>query len=899
MSERGDERERLPSGTVTFLFADIEGSTRLLNALGDRYREVRLRSRELVRTAASRHGGHEVDWAGDGVFLAFGTARSAVKTAADLQRMLADEPWEPDAAIRLRMGIHTGEPSLDGEGYVGIDVVLAARICAAAHGGQVVMSQATKQLLEPEPLPGAAVRPLGEHRLKDVLEPQRLFQLVVPGLADTFPPLTTLGGATLPTLHHRLVGRTRHVEEIQRLLAGPDVRLVTITGPGGAGKSRLALEVAAAVAVTRPVRLVGLASLSDPALVPPAIAGALGIRESTDRPLIGSIAEALSGTQTVLYLDNLEHLAPAAGHVRALLDAVPGLDILVTSRVPLRLSGEYVLALEPLPVDEAVELFGELAASRGARLHEDLLPEIAQICRRLDCLPLAIELVTARLTFLSPTQLLEALDEGLALELEGPLDLPARQRTLRATLDWSYGLLTEDQRQLHGALAMFAGGCTLEDARAVAGAPAGFLADLETLVLGSLVRGEAAGSHVRLSMLETVREDAISRLASAGRLELLRERHAERFLELALASEKRLAGAEQAGWTERLTHELDNIRTALDWLLTSGRGSDALRATTALERFWRAHAHVTEARRRLALGLSLASDLPPGVRGAALRSAAHMAMGQSDWDEAGPLLREAIMLFRDAGMRYDEVVSLCYLSFVAMRQNALHEADSLALEALEVARVLGDPRTEAYALMALADVDWSRGEHERALEKYEKVVALSRSTGDPLLVVDAVYHLGMAAFQGNRVDVARRAFEEALELARDLRDAPHTAAAQFMLSELDAAAGDTASARARASESLGLYAELEDARSCARCLVVLAVAAGAEGAFEEAARLLGAARASRGDEAPDEFERPLLERLVPELERELGAHRREALEAQGARGEKAVVAEVVRAGTRE
>jgi len=900
VDERADRRKGLPSGTVTLLFADIEGSTRLLNALGVRFGSVRARSREIVREIASRHRGADVDWAGDGVFLAFQGARDGVAAAAELQRALDEEPWGPEEAIRLRIGLHTGEPDLDGDGYVGIDVVVAARICSAAHGGQVVVSETTRNLVGDAPLHDVTLRALGEHRLKDVLEPQPLYQLVGPGLTETFPPLSTFGGATLPALHHRLVGRDAQLEEIEALLARDDIRLVTVTGPGGTGKSRLALEVCARVALRRPVHLVGLASISDSSLVPAAIARVLGVRESPDRTLVHDVAEALAGKHTLLYLDNLEHLPGAAEHVRDLLDAVPDLDVLATSRAPLRLSRERVLPLEPLPVDEAVQLFVELSRDRGVPIDEAQQPVAREICVRLDCLPLAIELVAARMTFLSPAQLLEALDHGLAFELEGPSDLPARQRTLGAAIGWSFGLLTPGQQALHCVLAVFSGGCTLEDARHVAGDPDRLLGDLEALVLGSLVRGDAAAGGVRLSMLETVREDALARLTAAGRLDELRNRHADRFLELALEAEQGLAGPEQAAWTERVEPELDNIRSALDWLLLSGRVEDMLRATSALERFWRATAHVSEARRRFALGLDLADELVPEVRAAALRNSGHMAMSQSDWHAAATLFDEAIALFEECDQGTEVVVGLSLASFVELRRDDPERADALGRRALELARILDDERALVLALMALADVGWVRGEYERSLAQYEEAVEISRRTNDPLLVVNVTYNLGMAAYQGGDLDRGRGAFEEALRRAIDLGDAPHRAAARFMLAELDVLAGDTSSAREHAQDSLALYTELEDSRSRARCLVILAAAAAVDGRSEDAARLLGAAETARGDAAADEFEAPVLARVLPDLESTLGVARLAAIVAEGARdGENLPAGVLVTRGTRE
>jgi predicted ATPase/class 3 adenylate cyclase len=866
---------------VTLLFADIEGSTRLLNTLRGGFAPVRARLRELVRAAYGAHGGSEVDWAGDGVFLVFERARDAVAAATDLQRSLESEAWPPDGVVRLRIGIHTGEPDLGAEGYVGMDVVVAARICGAAHGGQVVVSRATRDFVGDEPGAGVSFRPLGSHRLKDVPAAEQLFQLVAPGLREGFAPLRTLGGASLPALHHRLVGRRQDLTGTLGLLARADVRLVTITGPGGAGKSRLALEIAALTALERPVHLVPLAPVSDPELVPASIAHVVGVREQA-RPLVECIGEALAGTGALLFLDNFEHLGAAAGAVSTLLNLAPDIDVLVTSRAPLRLSGEHVVPLEPLSIHDASTLFSELAAARGVVLREDTLPAVREICRRLDGLPLAIELVAARLAVLPPAQLLLALDEGLALDMEGPVDLPERQRTLRAAIDWSYGLLSESQRGLHRSLAVFTGGCTLEDARALSGAPT-FLSDLEGLVTGSLLRSDVSDGEVRLFMLETVREDALARLEAEGALDELRRRHAERFVALAAAAEEGLAGPEQAQWLERIERELDNVRAALDWCLSSGRVEDALRAASSLDRFWRAHGHVTEARSWLAHGLAVASDVEPEVRARALWAAANQATAQSDWELAVPMLDEARELFEQAGRAREEVLALSNLSFVSQMRGDPEGAERFAQEAVRVANELGDDRASSGALMALGDVHSLKREHDLALTRYEEAVALRRRLGDPLLVSDAVYNLGLAAFRAGDHARARRAFDEALPGVRELGEAPHIAAAQFMLAELDMLEGDAASAGRRARESLALYTDLEDSRSRARCLVVLACAAAAEESPEEAARALGAADALRGHDPPDDFERPLLDRMLPELAAALDEQAVADLRAEGAR----------------
>jgi predicted ATPase len=840
--------------------------------------------RELVREAAAEHDGAEVDWAGDGVFLAFARAGDAVAAAAQIQRSLASEPWPADEAHRLRIGIHTGEPDLGPEGYVGMDVVVAARVCASAHGEQIVVTRATRDMAGDEPLPDGSFQPLGRHQLKDVPSASQLFQLAAPGLRDDFPPLKTLTATSLPALHHRLVGRADALARVEALLEPAETRLVTITGPGGAGKSRLALEVAARAALNRPVHLVGLAPVSDTELIPSAIARAIGARESNARSAIEAVADTLNGTGALLFLDNLEHLPNAAVHVAALVDLAPDLQVLATSRTPLRLSTEHVLPLGPLSIDDATTLFVELAAARGVNLHDDALASVHEICRRLDGLPLAIELVAARLAVLPPAEILRALGEGLALEMEGPVDLPERQRTLRAAIDWSYERLSDRQRELHGVLAIFADSASLDDARAVAGAGREFLSDLEALVGWSLIRSESTDGELRLSMLETVREHALEQLQALDVLEELRGRHADRFLELAQSAELELTGSEHTTWLDRLEREFDNISAALDWLLSSGRIEDSLRVISALERFWRAHAHVSEARRWLALGLGLADQVPADVRAAALRTAALQAAAQSDWEAAEPMLEQARDLYRSVELTREEVLVLGYLSFVAMRRRDIGRAEVFAQEAVTLASELDDDRALSGALTVLGDAHSAQGQHELAVARYEEAVALRTRLGDALLVTDAIYNLGLAAFRARDLTRARREFGFALEQARGLGEAPYIAASQLMLSEIALDLGEADDAAARARESLALYSELEDERSRARCLVVLAGAAVEAGSDETAARLLGAADTARGDDAPDEFELPVLERILPELESRIGQAFLHDLQAQGRTG---------------
>ncbi|MET0560250.1 MAG: tetratricopeptide repeat protein [Gaiellaceae bacterium] len=880
MNATDSAKRGLPAGTVTLLFADVEGSTRLLHLLGERFAPARARMRELVRTAAARHDGAEVDWAGDGVFLAFSRARDAIAAAAEIQRSLAAEPWPADAAHRLRIGIHTGEPELGDEGYVGMDVVVAARVCSAAHGEQIVVTRAARDMASAEPLPGASFRPLGHHRLKDVPATPQLFQLVAPDLRDDFPPLKTLTAASLPALHHRLVGRADALAQVERLLAAGR-RLVTITGPGGAGKSRLALEVAARAAVDRPVHLVGLAPIPDAELVPSAIARAIGAGESGSRSVLESAADTLNGSGALLYLDNLEHLAPAAAHVAELLDRLPDLQVLATSRMPLRLSTEHVLPLEPLSIEDATTLFVELAAARGVLLQEDALTSVREICRRLDGLPLAIELVAARLAVLPPAEILRALGEGLALEMEGPVDLPERQRTLRAAIDWSHGRLSPSQRTLHGALAVFADSGSLDDARTLSGAGREFLHDLEALVGWSLVRTESTDGELRLSMLGTVREHALEHARSQGVFDELRRKHAELFLDLALRAERELDGPDQSTWLDRLELELGNVGAALEWLLATARIEDALAAISALERFWRGHAHVAEARRWLSLALALSAQAPADLRADALWTAARLAAGQSDWDAAAPLLQEAQGLFRAQERGRELVFALSELGFVELRRNNTERAAVLCDEALAVARGLGDARATSGVLTILSEVARTQGDHARALAYSEEALDLRRTLGDPLSVVDSTYHVGVAAFGAGDLHQSEKAFEATLTLARNVGDAMYTAAALCMLGTTGLLRDDLALVEDQLSQSLAIYVDLDDDRSRAECLCAFGGYAAATGHAEVAARLWGAADSARGSR-PLEYAEPVIEaRFTPVLLESLGVERLEELRADG------------------
>ena len=545
----------LPSGTVTFLFTDVEGSTRLLQEHGPAYAGLLAEHRRVIREAYARHGGVEVDTQGDAFFVAFPGAAEAVAAAVEAQRALEAGP------IRVRMGVHTGEPLVTDEGYVGIDVHRAARMASSAHGGQIVVSEATRGLLAA----GAPVRDLGEHRLKDLTGAERLFQL---GEGD-FPPLRTLDATNLPVVSMPLVGRERELAELVALLSNGK-RLVTLTGPGGTGKTRLALQAAAELVGSLPdgVFWMSLAGLTDPELLSSELGQTIGAPDD--------LTGFLRGRKLLLLLDNFEHLLDAAPTVSDVLSACPEVRVLVTSRAPLRVAGEQEYRLDPLPQKQAAALFVERARAVGREVAPDATVE--EICRRLDGLPLAIELAAARTKLLAPERLLERLDSALAVLTGGARDAPERQRTLRATIEWSYDLLEPSARDLFARLSVFSGAFPLEAAEEVCGAE---LDDLGGLVDYSLVK--PTGDD-RFLMLETIGEYAVERLRERGEEQELRRRHAAFFSQLAEQAHQQRFEAE-AEWSARLDSDHDDLRAALDWL-AEAEPDRALELAGALGWFW-------------------------------------------------------------------------------------------------------------------------------------------------------------------------------------------------------------------------------------------------------------------------------------------------------------------------
>ena len=739
-------RRDLPSGTVTFLFTDVEGSTRLLHALGpEGYADALATHRRVVRDAFTAHGGVEVDTQGDAFFVAFPTAPGALSAAAEATAALEHGP------IRVRIGLHTGSPHLTDEGYVGADVHRAARIAAAGHGGQVLISAATAALLD-----GATLTDLGTHRLKDLTAPERIYQLG----DQQHPPLKTLHQTNLPIPATPFLGRASEVAEIATLLTRADTRLVTLTGPGGTGKTRLALQAAAGAADAYPggVWWVPLAALRDPALVLEAAAQALGAS--------GDLPEHIGDKRLLLLFDNFEHLVAAAAELAPLLTACPNLTMLITSREPLHLAGEHEYAVDPLTATDAIAMF--LTRAIAAKRDFAANGEVARICERLDHLPLAIELAAARVKVLSPAALLARLEQRLPLLAGGARDLPERQRTLRATIEWSHELLTPDEQRLFARLAVFRGGCTLEAAEAVTDAD---LDTLQSLVDKSLVRVRDSG---RFWMLETIREFAVERLTASAEADDLRRRHAQFFLSLAEEAQPHLRG-DPKEWLDRLEADHDNLRAAFARLVAEGDPQLPLRMAAALWRFWSMRGYAPEGRRHFE-GALAADASPTAARAAALDGATANAMDNGDTAAARRFAVEALSLHRALGDAWGIAHSTFLLGYVSGEEKDWATMRDLMEESLAAFKEMGD---DHYILLVGRNLAWAYydlGEPERGRALHEANLARARAIGNRRMEAGTLQGLAWRAVDQGHPDEAVAMVRQSYPINRELGELPAIAA---------------------------------------------------------------------------------------------------------------------------
>jgi predicted ATPase/class 3 adenylate cyclase len=838
----------LPSGTITFLFTDVEGST----ALWERDRAVMRRAverhLELLDAAIQAHGGVHFKTVGDAVQAAFPTAPAAVAAALDAQRALLAETWGAIGPLRVRMGLHTtaAEPR-DGD-YLAPGLNRLARLLAAGHGGQILLTRAAHQLARNNLPADVTFRSLGTHRLRDLEEPEAVFQAVAPDLPDRYPELRSLPHhpTNLVAPPTALIGREDELATVTRLVRDQGARLVTLTGPGGSGKTRLAVEVAADLLDAYPdgVFLVDLAALRDPQLVLPTVASVLNVREQPAQALRDTLATYLAPKSMLLLLDNCEQVIDTAADVAALLAACPRLAVLATSREPLRIRAEREVPIPPLPVPAAgrapalaelaripaVALF--VARATGSHpsfaLTEENAPAVAAICRRLDGLPLAIELAAARVRILSPPALLARLERRLPLLTGGARDLPARQQTMRNTIAWSHDLLDATEQVRFQFLAVFPGSFTFDAAEwvwgegrgpgesgggEVASSPAtdrspapGLPVDpspsaaapppnrdaldlLTSLVAQNLVYGEGDQRGApRYALLETIREFGLERLAASGRETVARSRHADWCLAFAEHAGPQAKGPDAAVWLGALAVEHANLRTALTWLRDRGDGPRLMRLAVVLLLFWQDHGHYREGRQWLEAALDLGRDAPARDRMRAMSGAGTMAWYQTDVPRATHWHEQALALAREAGDREVEALSLSNLGAQATELGDYDRAVSNYEASLAVARAAGEPEATVLALHNLAHVTWLRRE-PAAAGRFAEALGLARDGGVSWIVPTILVGFGCAMVDLGEVERAAALFREGLVLGRARGNAADVIEALEGLARVGAAIG--------------------------------------------------------------------------------------------------------------
>jgi predicted ATPase/class 3 adenylate cyclase len=773
------------------MFTDIQGSTKLWETYPDSMKAALARHDALMVEIMEAHNGYLVKTTGDGLLAAFPSAADCAAASVAIHQGLAADSWDGVGCLLVRIGMHTGEAQLRDGDYYGSTLNRAARIMGIGYGGQTLVSEAAQKLLTDTLPADLSLQDLGHHRLKDLTRPENVYQLDHPDLEQEFPALKSLShlANNLPVQTTSFVGREQDVEQIKTLL--DTAHAVTLTGIGGTGKTRLSLQVAADLIeqYADGVWFVELAPLAEPSLVASTIGEVLGISEVPGQTMLDTLSDALAQKQLLLVLDNCEHLLDTSAEVAAaLLKACPELRILASSREGLGIAGEATYAVSPLPLPEAqvdigvllstpsVQLFVERAqlAKPMFQLTEDNAEAIGFICRRLDGIPLALELAAARVKIMPPQKLVERLEDRFRYLTGGKREALAHHQTLRATIDWSYDLLDEAEKLLLNRLSVFQGGFVMEAAEGVCAGEG--LDELEVLdylsqlVQKSLVEVDEQEDDARYRLLETVRQYAQEKLDEAGETETYHQAHLDHYLALAETAEPELAGAEQASWLKRLHEEHDNFRGALHWAIQAQQWEAAQRMGGALGRFWATHGHLGEGRVWLAQALQVEEGVDLAAQAKALRYAGTLAWQQGDLGEAQGMMEASLAVYRELGDTQGVAMALGNLGAVAAQQGDLDGAKALFEEALASLRELGDTRGIASALNNLGIVAMDQGDLEGAKALYEESLALRREQGDTYNIAITLSNLGELAYLEDDLEEARRQLADSLTLSQEIGD---------------------------------------------------------------------------------------------------------------------------------
>jgi predicted ATPase/class 3 adenylate cyclase/Tfp pilus assembly protein PilF len=858
-----------PTGTVTFLFTDIQGSTALWATMPEAMRHSLAHHDTLVRQAIEAYGGHLFKVIGDAIQAAFSTSEQALRAAVAAQTALHRQPtevWGETGPLRVRMGIHVGPAEWQGHDYaVAHTLNRVARIMAAGHGGQTLLSAAVVEMVRNTSF-DFSLRDLGQHQLKGLYQTEHLYQLVAPDLPADFPPLNTLNARpnNLPLEPTSLVGRAQEVAAVRGLLLRSDVRLVTLVGPGGTGKTRLSLQVAAELLdhFEHGAYFVALAPVTDATLVPSTIAQTLEISEQTSKPLLQILKDYFRDKQLLLVLDNFEQVTAAAPVLAELLAAAPKLRILVSSRAALRVYGEKEFLVPPLSLPdlgqlpsleqltqyEAVQLFIERAkdVKPDFVVTNENAPAVAEICHRLDGLPLAIELAATRIRLLPPNTLLTRLASRLKLLTSGARNLPARQQTLRGAIDWSYNLLDESEQRLFRRLGVFVGGCTLEAAEAVCNATGDLAVDvldgIESLVEKSLLRQiETASGDPRFIMLQTIWEYAAEQLAESDEVAIIEQHHTHFFLTLAEMADPQLRGQHQLEWLERLETEHDNLRAALRRTRESGDAERALRLASALAWFWRLRGYLSEGSAWLEGALTVARGPEYEARlGGVLSGLGTLTMLQGRVPAARRYVEQSKELFQMTKDAHGLAFALRTLGLIHLFQGDPPAAIAVLEESLALYRAVGDTWGVGMSLMILGMAALRQRDYVAARARFEESLTRFRQAGDTWFIAVLLNNLGdLARIEGDNVR-ATTLYGESLALFRKAGSKREIAASLHNLAYVAHNQGDDTRAAQLFAESLTRQQELGNREGVTECLAGFAMLAAAHGKLGAAARLFGA-----------------------------------------------------------